>query len=149
MKVSTRLIPENEKENVQLFIHEETPEFEHLKAYIEMERFRPQILLGNKGEEVCRIPISAIFYIESVQEIQYIHASQGIYTTRQRLYMLKQQLPEYFFRASKSAILNLEMVQSYKPLSGGRMFAVFPNGDGTYISRKYVRELKEQIRRKG
>lgn len=114
-----------------------------------MERFRPQILLGNKGEEVCRIPISAIFYIESVQEIQYIHASQGIYTTRQRLYMLKQQLPEYFFRASKSAILNLEMVQSYKPLSGGLMFAVFPNGDGTYISRKYVRELKEQIRRKG
>ena len=31
MKVSTRLIPENEKENVQLFIHEETPEFEHFK----------------------------------------------------------------------------------------------------------------------
>ena len=105
MKVGTRLIPENEKENVQLFIHEETPEFEHLKEYIEMERFRPQILLGYKGEEVCRIPISAIFYIESIQEIQYIHASQGIYTTRQRLYMLKQQLPEYFFRASKSAIL--------------------------------------------
>ena len=149
MKVDTRLIPENEKEKVQLLIHKETPEFNHLKEYIEMEKYRPQILLGNQGEEIYRIHISTIFYIESVQEVQYIHTGQGIYTTRQRLYMLEQQLPENFFRSSKSAILNLEMVQSYKPLSGGLMFAVFPNGDGTYISRKYVRELKEQIRRKG
>lgn len=149
MKVSTRLIPENEKEKVQLLIHKETPEFNHLKEYIEMEKYRPQILLGNQGEEIYRIHISTIFYIESVQEVQYIHTGQGIYTTRQRLYMLEQQLPENFFRSSKSAILNLETVQFYKPLSGGLMFAVFPNGDGTYISRKYVRELKEQIRRKG
>lgn len=149
MKVDTRLIPENEKEKVQLLIHKETPEFDHLKEYIEMEKYRPQILLGNQGEEIYRIHISTIFYIESVQEVQYIHTSQGIYTTRQRLYMLEQQLPENFFRSSKSAILNLETVQFYKPLSGGLMFAVFPNGDGTYISRKYVRELKEQIRRKG
>lgn len=149
MKVDTRLIPENEKEKVQLLIHKETPEFDHLKEYIEMEKYRPQILLGNQGEEIYRIHVSTIFYIESVQEVQYIHTGQGIYTTRQRLYMLEQQLPENFFRSSKSAILNLETVQFYKPLSGGLMFAVFPNGDGTYISRKYVRELKEQIRRKG
>ncbi|MDY4669763.1 MAG: LytTR family DNA-binding domain-containing protein [Oliverpabstia sp.] len=147
MKVKTHIISEQDTEEVQLFVHQLTPDFENLQEYIEMEKFRSQILLCNREKEVCRISFSIIFYIESIQEIQYIHTSNGIYTTRQRLYILEKMLPENFVRASKSTLLNMDTVKSYKPLTGGLMFATFPNEEGTYISRRYVKELKNKFRK--
>lgn len=147
MKVFTQLIPENAEEEVRLLLHKETPELSVLKEYIEEERYRPQFLLCYKEKELCRIHFSSVFYIESVQEIQYVHTKQEVYTTKQRLYVLERELPENFVRVSKSALLNMEQVERYKPLTGGLMFAIFPSGDGTYISRKYVKDLRERIRK--
>ena len=65
---------------------------------------------------------------------------------KQRLYELERMLPYYFMRVSKSAILNLNGVKTYKPFSGGIMLAEFENGDGTYIYRKYVKELRNKVR---
>lgn len=98
-----------------------------------------------KGK-ICRIYSSNIFYIESVKDVQYIHTFEGIYETRERLYVLMTRLPSWFVRCSRSGILNVQQVQRYVPLSGGLMCAEFLNGEKTYISRKYVREIRDVIR---
>lgn len=147
MKVKTHIISEQDTEEVRLYIRQVTPDLENLREYIEMEKFRSQILLCNREKEQCRILLSTIFYIESIQEIQYIHTTNGIYTTRQRLYVLEKMLPDDFVRVSKSTLLNMDTVKSYKPLTGGLMFAAFPNEEGTYISRRYVKDLKNKFRK--
>ncbi|WP_278278186.1 LytTR family DNA-binding domain-containing protein [Blautia argi] len=37
----------------------------------------------------------------------------------------------------------MHAVKEYKPLGGGLMLAEFENGDAAYLSRKYVKELRE------
>lgn len=118
MKVKTHIISEQDTEEVRLYIRQVTPDLENLREYI-----------------------------ENIQEIQYIHTTNGIYTTRQRLYVLEKMLPDNFVRVSKSTLLNMDTVKSYKPLTGGLMFAAFPNEEGTYISRRYVKDLKNKFRK--
>ena len=65
---------------------------------------------------------------------------------KHRLYLLKEELPQSFVRISKSVILNMEKVKEYRPLMGGMMMAEFANGEKTYISRKYLKELREKIK---
>ena len=55
-------------------------------------------------------------------------------------------LPSKFIRISKSTILNLEMVMSYNPMFNGLMKVKLNNLEITYISRKYLKEVRERIK---
>lgn len=72
--------------------------------------------------------------------------SGGVYETKERLYTLLSKLPPWFVRSSRSGILNIRQVQKFVPLAGGLMYAEFLNGEKTYISRKYVREIRDMLR---
>lgn len=146
MRTEIKVISEEQEERAELFIRKEDKEIQELARYLEMEQFRHGILVCQKGKDICRLHMRAIYYIESLQEIQYIHTEKEVYTTKQRLYSLERELPEGFVRISKSVILNMEKVKEYRPVMGGMMMAELANGEKTYISRKYLKELREKIR---
>lgn len=146
MKTEIKVISTEQEERAELFIHKEDKEIQELARYLEMERFRHGILICQKGKDICRLHMRAIYYIESVQEIQHIHTEKEVYTTKQRLYSLEKELPESFVRISKSVILNMEKVKEYRPVMGGMMTAEFSNGEIVYISRKYLKELRNKIK---
>lgn len=139
-------IKNTEKEEVQIFVQKETKEIEKLVKYIEEEGFRSGYLLCRKDSVSVPVKTEHIYYIESMQENQYVHTRKDIYKVNQKLYELERALPCCFMRVSKSVILNLHAVKEYKPLQGGLMLAEFENGDAAYLSRKYVKELREKIR---
>ena len=62
------------------------------------------------------------------------------------MYELEKILPSKFIRISKSTILNLEMVMSYNPMFNGLMEVKLNNLEITYISRKYLKEVRERIK---
>ena len=68
-----------------------------------------------------------------------------IYEYKSKLYELEKILPEKFIRISKSTILNLEKVLVYNPLMNGLMEAKLINNETTYISRKYLKEVRIRI----
>ncbi len=146
MKVSWKLIFDTEQEEAKLYVHEETDNIKRLERYISEDGFYPGYLLCQKEKAQIPVKLDGIYYIETIQEIQYVHTEKEVYKVKQRLYELERMLPYYFMRVSKSAILNLHGVKTYKPFSGGIMLAEFENGDGTYISRKYVKELRNKVR---
>lgn len=146
MRTEIKVISEEQEERAELFIRKEDKEIRELVRYLEMEQFRQGILICQKGKDICRLHMRAIYYIESLQEIQYIHTEKEVYTTKQRLYLLERELPEGFVRISKSVILNMEKVKEYRPVMGGMMMAELANGEKTYISRKYLKELRKKIR---
>lgn len=145
MKVTVAQISREQEEEAKLFVHEEDSRIKTLEMYLREEEFRRQTVICQKGANLCRIDSREIFYIDSVQEVQEIHTEQEVYTTRQRLYVLERALPDSFVRISKSAILNLAQVKEYKPMPGGMMAAQFRNEEVIYISRKYLKEIRERI----
>lgn len=50
-----------------------------------------------------------------------------------------------FLRISRSVILNLDRVKRYRPLINGLMEVKLENGELVYISRKYLREVRDRI----
>ena len=116
-----------------------------LKEYIETDSWRMVSLSCRKGGEIHRVKSSDIFYVESVQEVQLIHAEGDVLETRERLYVLEKMLPSSFLRISRSVILNLDRVKRYRPLINGLMEVKLENGELVYISRKYLREVRDRI----
>lgn len=142
MKVKLHRIAPEEEEYAALYTSREDASLMRLKNYIESEDYHTVVIHAEKDGALCSILSSTICYIESIQDIQYIHTKDAVYTSKVRLYVFLDSLPRWFVRASRSAIINLQQVIRYTPLSGGLMQAEFSNGETAYISRKYVSEIR-------
>lgn len=146
MKVQLQSLTPGEEERAVLHTNCRDASMGRLKQYIENEEYRTSILNAYQNGKMCKVYSSNILYVESVKDVQYIHTIEGIYESRERLYVLMGKLQPWFARASRSGFVNLRQVRKYTPLAGGLMCAEFLNGEKTYISRKYVREIRNRIR---
>ena len=100
------------------------------------------------GEMKYNIPIVDIFYVESVDDRTFIYLSGDCYETAHKLYELEEILNERrFIRISKSVIVNLLKIECVKPALNGRFLCQLKNDEKVIISRKYVPEIKERLRR--
>ena len=92
------------------------------------------------------INVADIYYIESVEKKTFVYLEKLIYYTNFRLYQLAEDLKEYgFVQISKSCILNINVLESIKPLFNSRMEATLKNGEKVFINRKYLREVKRAL----
>lgn len=89
-----------------------------------------------------------IYYIESVDKKTFIYLEKTVYHTDFRLYQLRDKLQEYgFVQISKSCILNINALESIKPLFNSRMEATLKNGEKVYINRNYLSGVKKALKR--
>lgn len=149
MKVSIERIRKGQKEEALLRLAQEDGSTEKLRTYIETDSWRKVSVLARKEEELHRVDSDSIFYVEAVHEVQFIHTADTVYKTRERLYVLEKLLPASFIRISRSVILNLDKVRLYKPILNGLMEAGLENGELVYISRKYLKEVRDRIMEEG
>lgn len=76
----------------------------------------------------------------------FAYLEKDVYETKYKLYELEDRLFRTdFFRASKSTVVNLAMVESLSPAFNGRFEACMKNGERLIISRQYVPVLKEKL----
>lgn len=93
------------------------------------------------------VDIQDIHYIESVEKKTFVYLEKAVYHTDFRLYQLKDRLHEYgFVQISKSCILNINALESIKPLFNSRMEATLKNGEKVYINRKYLNDVKKVLK---
>ena len=87
-----------------------------------------------------------VYYFETVDQKVFAYCENEVYEIRSRIYELEEALAaKDFFRASKSTLLNLNVIKSLSPAFGGRFEAVLGNGEHVIISRQYVGTLKEKL----
>ncbi|EKY25480.1 LytTr DNA-binding domain protein [Clostridium celatum DSM 1785] len=146
MKVSVHEIGIEKDEFIDLYIHEKNKSIDILIDYIENEKYASIKLSCYKKEEIFKIKSDDIYYIETSRDKLLVHTRNEIYEYKNRLYELEKILPSKFIRISKSTILNLEMVMSYNPMFNGLMEVKLNNLEITYISRKYLKEVRERIK---
>ncbi|MBD5548448.1 MAG: LytTR family transcriptional regulator [Lachnospiraceae bacterium] len=110
-----------------------------------LQSFDMQIKCDSNDAERM-INILDIYYIESVDKKTYVYLENTVYHTNFRLYQLKDKLQEYgFVQISKSCILNINALESMKPLFNSRMEATLKNGEKVTVNRNYLNGVKKAL----
>ena len=100
----------------------------------------------NKKKQTCLLPYEQILYIEAVDKKVFIYGEDEIYDCNYKLYQLEEMLPEsYFFRISKSVILNVLAIKCLEPESGRRLKVTLENEEMLIISRQYAGDIKQKL----
>ncbi len=111
-----------------------------------LQSFDMQIKCDNDNTERM-VDIKDIYYIESVEKKTFVYLEKAVYHTDFRLYQLKDKLQKYgFVQISKSCVLNINALESIKPLFNSRMEATLKNGEKVYINRKYLNDVKKALK---
>lgn len=142
-KISITEIGKDQEEEIIIKCHEVNDE---VLSIVKKLKKNDSIILGSNGNEVFRIPVKDIFYIESVDNKTFIYCQNQVFDTKARLYEFEEKLAgTKMFRCSKAMILNLAKVRSVAPTLNGRFEAKLTNGENVIISRQYVPNLKKRL----
>ena len=143
MKYTVNQITQGEDELI-LNYKEANEEVERILAFMEQRNRR---ILGWKENEQVIIASGELLYVESVEGKTFAYTKQEVYRmnyTLQQLEVLLQK--EYFFRCSKSMIMNINKVAGLRSLSSNRIDATMENGEHIMISRTYASDFRKRLR---
>lgn len=142
-KVTIKQIDKNEDEEIVVKCHEINDEVLNI---VEKLKKSETILLGSKDNEMFRISVKDIFYIESVDNKTFICMQKNFFESKLKLYEVEEFTQNTkLFRCSKSMILNIAKIRSVTPSINGRFEAKLLNGETVVISRQYVPNLKKRL----
>ncbi|MBU5425984.1 LytTR family transcriptional regulator DNA-binding domain-containing protein [Tissierella pigra] len=117
-----------------------------VKRIVSLIRSVDNIIKCSLENQETWIDASYIYYIESVDKKTFVYCEKSVYRTEFRLYQLLEQLSSCdFVQISKSCILNLNVLDSIRPLVNSRLEATLINGERLYITRKYLAEIKLKL----
>ena len=75
-----------------------------------------------------------------------VYTADAIYESPLRLYEMEERFGAGdFFRASKSAVVNLARVKSLSPMLGGKIEVLLENNERLMVSRQYVPGLRQKL----
>ena len=122
---------------------------ESVKRVSDFVRYVDQIILCRKNNEEYVIPVSDIYYVESVDNKTFIYCEAEVFQSNHKLYELENLLSHAgFVRVSKSTILNIEKLKGVKKMVNSKLEAMLSNGESVCVTRKYLKDIKEVLLRR-
>ncbi len=104
------------------------------------------VILGKTNDKTISLPLSQIYYFDSVDNKTFAYDKNTVYDVNLKLYQLEEKLVNTpFIRVNKSMIVNTRKLKTFKSTINGRMEATLINGEKVKISRSYVPLLKEKL----
>ncbi|MFZ6800256.1 LytR/AlgR family response regulator transcription factor [Undibacterium sp. Di24W] len=124
-------------------------ENQETKGSIETNKARLEInskIFVKDGEKCHLVSLDAIRYIESCKNyVQLFFDNQRAYV-KKSLNTIEERLPtEYFFRANRQHIINLQAIKSIEESMQQGYLVTLNNGKVLEISRRNAIELKERL----
>ena len=115
-----------------------------VQKVIEILETFPVQLEGKKEERVHLLNSLDVYYIESVDNVSFLYTESDVFESKEKLYVLENILEKSsFIRINKSTILNMDYLQSVRPLPNYRLEANLKNGENLIISRHYLKDVKQ------
>ncbi len=137
-------IERGEPERMEIFCHSLSDDVREIVAFVKSRQGR---LTGSIDDTQYEVPLTDIYYIESVDNKVFLYTRDKVYEAKQRIYEFESILSaKHFLRVSKSMLLNLMKVESIKPALNGRFSAILRSGEQVIITRKYVPDLKQALK---
>ena len=104
------------------------------------------ILLCVKDEEIHKVDMGDILYIEWVDDKSCIYTKDDIFTIGTSLARLEEILPsQYFFRISRIVIINIYKIKSLSNGFNFRLIAEMINEEKVMINRHYRNGLMQKV----
>jgi DNA-binding LytR/AlgR family response regulator len=103
----------------------------------------------SSGRRILVLPTDSILWFGVEYRLVYAHVDGRAYMTNYTLKDLEERLdPDVFFRAHKSALVNLSHVREIVPAFGGRFKLVMRDAAGSEValSRSQARQLRARLR---
>ena len=116
------------------------------EAYEAIEKLFEFRLVGYRGQESELLAPVQIVRISSENKKVYVRTAEACYEVKDRLYVLEEQLKEQkFARISNSELVNVQQIEKLDMSYAGTIQVRMKNGDVTYVSRRFVRKIKEVL----
>jgi len=143
VKIDVELDPAQPELWVKVLSPGETPELAALLKRLE----EPGRLLGFRdGAAVPLDPDDILRFYGEDKEVRAQTVKGETCTVRQRLYELEERLPRRaFIRVSHSEIVNWKRVTALDLSLTGTIRVTLEGGVETYVSRRYVKKIKEVL----
>lgn len=143
MRVSIRSVSRREDEQVVLECVELTGDFEDIREYALM---KGNVLVGYIHDAAYQLQLSDILYFEAVGDQVFAYTAEEVYSVKKRLYELEAIYRDRkFVRCSKSILVNLMQIESFRPALDSRFLARMKNGEDVLVSRMYAKGLKQRL----
>ena len=144
---SLKLIIDKSPEHQETEIHIKCSTVDKtVKEIIDLVKNRQVTLPVQKDGATSVIPISSVFYLESVDEKTFVYTSGDVYSAGIKLYEAEKILRDTsFVRISKACILNIDYLTGVRVMINGKMEAALDNGEKLIINRHYVPGFKKKF----
>ncbi len=129
---------------VHLCVKEKNREAEGI--YEAIEKLFELRIVGYRGQESELLSPTQMIRIYSENKKVYVRTAEDCYEVKDRLYVLEEQLHEQkFVRISNSELVNVQQIEKLDMSYAGTIQVRMKNGDVTYVSRRFVRKIKEVL----
>ena len=99
-----------------------------------------------KNQEHKTVVPAEIVRIYSQNKRVYVKTQNECYEVNDRIYVLEEQLQDRgFVRISNSELVNIRQIEKMDMSYAGTIKMLLKNGDVTYVSRRYMRKIKEVL----
>ena len=145
MKVEVQIDPRLEEPVIVLRAPSPTGEIEALAKQLR-EAALPQPFTVYRGREAVRVSRSMVLRFYTEDKGVYCQTAQGVFTVRQRLYELEEELAgTKFVRVSNSEIVNLDRVTGLDLTLAGTIKMTLEGGTVCWVSRRYVKKIRQAL----
>lgn len=143
MEVKTRQI-----DNKPLTIIIEYPRLDaKTKRLIKKIKALDFVVSGNSNGKVFQVPVSDIYYMETVERKTFLYTKDEVFMTDKKLYEFEEMFQETgIIRISKSCLMNMDMLYCIKQLMNSQLEATLINGEKLIIARTYLKSIKDILK---
>ncbi|MBR3244951.1 MAG: LytTR family transcriptional regulator [Parasporobacterium sp.] len=100
---------------------------------------------GYSEDRLVILQPEEIYMVRVEDEMTAIYSKENRYISRKRLKEIYAQVGDRFLQISKSTIINLRYLDSMEAGFGGTMLLKLKNGCKDYVSRFYLKALKQYL----
>ncbi len=148
MRLNIDIDENHEETSVTIQAKEWSEELEEIAAVIKKRKQRR--LFGMDEEQTVLLNPHDIDYIYAQKRKVFAVIKDRELEIRMKLYEIEEILiPYQFMRFSKSVIGNLGRIERFELSFNGNLCVYFQSGNKEYITRKYVKPIKEQLMKGG
>ena len=103
-------------------------------------------IIGFKDEEAFLLDFNQIELIYTENKKVFVRADNNAYQVKKRIFELEEALEDMnFVRISNSEIVNFKKVLSIDFKLTGTIMLRLKSGNNTFVSRRYVKKIKEYL----
>lgn len=123
----------------------DTPNLKQLKELLKQWDEGSLLIIGKRRGSEHRLTVSEILFFQTDDHQVYAHTNNQMFQVDQRLYELEKQLPKQFVRVAKSAIINLDKLDTLTHSLTERVVTFQHSSKEIFVSRRYYKSLKQQL----